>query len=70
MHYIALDSHKHYTLASVERPTGEQVCEGKIEHNRGSLRQFLQSVNLLWLNGDRSSNYSPLPVHADCSEKV
>jgi hypothetical protein len=42
MHYIALDSHKHYTLALVERPTGEQVCEGRIDHTRGSLRQFLQ----------------------------
>lgn len=39
---IALDSHKQYTLASVERQTGELVCERRLGHNRGLLRQFLQ----------------------------
>ena len=42
MHYIALNSHKHYTLASVERATGELVCERRIGHQRGAIRLFLQ----------------------------
>ena len=42
MEYIAFDAHKHYTLASVTRPDGELVREERIEHNRGSLREFLE----------------------------
>jgi transposase len=42
MQYIAFDAHKHYTLASVARPDGELVREERIEHDRGSLREFLE----------------------------
>lgn len=42
MEYIAFDAHKHYTLASVERPDGSTVREERIPHERGVLRQFLQ----------------------------
>src|SRR3989449_8725548 len=41
MEYIAFDAHKHYTLASVVRPDGQLVREERIEHDRGSLREFL-----------------------------
>src|SRR5213593_3718052 len=42
MEYIAFDAHKHYTLASVVRPNGNLVREERIEHDRGSLREFLE----------------------------
>lgn len=42
MQYIAFDAHKHYTLASVERPDGGLVREGRIAHERGALRRFLR----------------------------
>jgi len=42
MQYIAFDSHKHYTLASVEAVTGPGVIqERRITHERGAIRQFL-----------------------------
>src|SRR2546430_15757333 len=42
MEYIAFDAHKHYTLASVVRPDGQLVREERIEHDGGSLREFLE----------------------------
>lgn len=42
MQYIAFDAHKHYTLASVERPEGGPVREQRIPHERGAFRRFLQ----------------------------
>ena len=41
MEYIALDAHKHYTVASVERPTGEVVREIRLAHHRDAIREFL-----------------------------
>ncbi len=41
MEYIAFDAHKRYTLASVERLSGGQLCEQRVAHERGSIRQFL-----------------------------
>lgn len=41
MEYIAFDAHKHYTVASVERPTGEIVREQRLAHQRGAIREFL-----------------------------
>jgi len=41
MQYSTFDAHKHYTLASVERPEGGLVREGRILHERGALRRFL-----------------------------
>jgi hypothetical protein len=41
MEYIAFDSHKHYTLASVARPNGHLVREQRLPHERGALQQFL-----------------------------
>jgi hypothetical protein len=40
MQYIAFDSHKRYTLASVERPSGARVREARLAHERGALRRF------------------------------
>jgi hypothetical protein len=42
MEYIALDAHKHYTLASVARPDGQLIREQRIAHERGALQQFLE----------------------------
>jgi hypothetical protein len=42
MEYIAFDAHRHYTLASVARPDGQLIREERIEHDRGSLREFLE----------------------------
>ena len=41
MEYIAFDCHKRYTWAVVEDERGRVVREGKIPHQRGSLREFL-----------------------------
>jgi hypothetical protein len=42
MQYITFDAHKHYTLASVERPDGGLVREGRISREWGALRRFLR----------------------------
>lgn len=42
MQYIAFDSHKHYTLASVEPEKGGEPREFRIGHERGAIKQFLQ----------------------------
>lgn len=41
MHYISLDAHKKYSMASVERAAGGILGEGRIEHRRGAIREFL-----------------------------
>ena len=41
MEMIALDCHKHYSVASVQTPEGQCLAEGRIEHRRGSIRAFL-----------------------------
>lgn len=41
MQYIAFDSHKHYTLASVEHLRGGIVAERRLPHERGALQGFL-----------------------------
>jgi len=41
MQYIAFDAHKHYTVALVERPTGEVMQETRLSHHRGVIREFL-----------------------------
>jgi transposase len=43
MQYIAFDSHKRYTLASVESATGGPAQDIRIDHERGALRAFLAS---------------------------
>jgi hypothetical protein len=42
MQYIAFDSHKRYSLASVEEVNGGKVFESRIEHVRGSIEEFLR----------------------------
>ena len=41
MEIIAFDSHKRYTLASVETPEGRLVTEERINHRRGNIAGFL-----------------------------
>jgi len=46
MQYIAFDSHKHYTLASVESVNGPGVIhEQRIPHMRGAIQQFLSQYH-------------------------
>jgi transposase len=40
--YIALDSHKHYTLAEREDCHSGRVCQRRIEHRPGAIREYLQ----------------------------
>jgi len=39
---IAFDSHKRYTQACVERLDGVGICEERIEHRRGQIKEFLK----------------------------
>ena len=41
-HYIAFDSHKHYTLAEREEVTSRKVTQRRIEHHPGAIRKYLQ----------------------------
>jgi transposase len=41
MEYIAFDSHKRYTLASVEKLSGGQLCEMRVAHEPGRIQEFL-----------------------------
>lgn len=41
MHIIAFDSHKRYTLASVQDMKGKIIEESRIEHGRGNIVNFL-----------------------------
>jgi transposase len=41
MEYIAFDAHKRYTQVSVETEEGQRRYEGRIDHVRGALQQFL-----------------------------
>ena len=41
MNLIAFDSHKHYTLASIEGAKRKLLHEGRIEHRKGAIRNFL-----------------------------
>jgi transposase len=41
MEYIAFDSHKRYTFASVEEHTGNILREARIEQERGAIQEFL-----------------------------
>ena len=43
MQYIAFDSHKYYTLASVEPAEGGPPREVRIAHERGSVKRFLET---------------------------
>lgn len=42
MEYIAFDSHKRYTFAVVTDESGRIKWEGKIPHERGNIRAFLE----------------------------
>lgn len=41
MHMIAFDSHKHYTVASVQSINGQIIKEARIDHGRGNIVRFL-----------------------------
>src|SRR6266705_6010244 len=77
MHQIAFDSHKHYTWASVQTPTGTLLQEGRLEHRAGLIRSFLQQWdpgspvaletigNWYWIvNEIEQAGMTPCLVHA------
>jgi len=41
MEIIAMDCHKHYSLANVQTADGRRLAEQRIEHQRGNIRAFL-----------------------------
>ena len=41
MQYIAFDSHKRYTFASVEDQAKGMIVDKRIDHERGALTDFL-----------------------------
>lgn len=41
MHIIAFDSHKRYTVASVQSINGQIIKEARIDHGRGNIVRFL-----------------------------
>ena len=43
MQYIAFDSHKRYTFASVEDHVSGEIVDRRLEHERGALAEFLAS---------------------------
>jgi transposase len=43
MEYIALDSHKRYSFASVEEHGGAILREARIDHHRGAVTEFLSA---------------------------
>jgi transposase len=45
MHFIAFDSHKHYTLARVETGEGRLLKEERVEHEKGSVRGFVSRLD-------------------------
>jgi transposase len=42
MENIALDVHKHYTWARVENAEGQQLYASRLDHSRGSIKNFVQ----------------------------
>jgi len=43
MDIIAMDCHKRYSLANVQTQDGRRLCEERIEHRRGNIRDFLSA---------------------------
>ena len=41
MEIISLDSHKRYSQICVQNRSGRYLCEQRINHDRGAIRQFL-----------------------------
>ena len=41
MEYVAFDSHKRYTFASVEEHAGAILRDARIEYQRGAVKEFL-----------------------------
>ena len=41
---IAFDSHKRYSLCSVEDANGKQLHEERIPHQRGAIQAYLQGL--------------------------
>ena len=77
MQFIAFDSHRHYTLATVEKEKGGVVLEARIPHDRGALREFLSQCepgspvsietigNWYWIVSEiEEAGFVPKLVHA------
>ena len=77
MENIAFDSHKRYTVSSVEDRGGRIIDESRIEHDRGSIREYLRKFtpgspvavetigNWYWIIDEiEEANMDPKLVHA------
>ena len=77
MDYIALDSHKRYSFASVESEDGAKRTEARVEHRPGAIHQFLERFdhgspvavetvgNWYWIVGEiEEAGMVPRLVHA------
>ena len=47
MEIIALDAHKRYSQVCVQKKNGQILCEKRINHSKGAIKQFLRS----WTEG-------------------
>jgi hypothetical protein len=41
MEIIALDAHKRYSQVCVQNQKGQFLCETRINHSKGAIKQFL-----------------------------
>jgi hypothetical protein len=49
MEIIALDAHKRYSQVCVQNKKGQFLCEKRINHRKGTIKQFLSN----WTQGDK-----------------
>lgn len=46
MNIIALDAHKRYSQVCVQQKNGKFICEKRIEHNKGTIKQVLSQFSI------------------------
>jgi hypothetical protein len=51
MEIIALDAHKRYRQVCVQDKKGQFLCEKRINHNKGTIKQFLYN----WTQGPKAA---------------
>jgi len=49
MEIIALDAHKRYSQVCVQNQDGQFLCETRINHGKGAIKQFLAN----WTPGSK-----------------
>ena len=51
MEIIALDAHKRYSQVCVQNTKGQFLCETRINHRKGTIKQFLSN----WTQGTKAA---------------